>query len=100
MGTSLRLEENFNNRVLKQNVDFSYKNALLTQDKKAQKQLAKTVNRFHEVHQQLIHQKPEHQVKEGETPTQTASSGFQQIQQQYFQYPVQVIDQFQLAEYL
>jgi hypothetical protein len=50
MGTSLRLEENFNNRVLKQNVDFSYKNALLTQDKNAYKQLAKTVNRFHEVH--------------------------------------------------
>lgn len=30
MGTSQKLEENFNNRVLKQNVDYSYKNALLS----------------------------------------------------------------------
>lgn len=49
-GTSQKLEEEFKSRVNKIAVDNQFKNALLSQDRKFNKQLAQTVNKFNEVH--------------------------------------------------
>ena len=53
-GDSKRVEELFNDRVAKTDANFLFKNAMLTHEKKQSKQLASTVNRFHEVCQQML----------------------------------------------
>lgn len=56
-GDAKAIEEQFNDRVAKTDANFQFKNALLNHDKKVSKQLTSTVNRFHEVHQQMLSQK-------------------------------------------
>ncbi len=45
-GDIKKLEESYNNRQMKTGIDFNFKTALLSHERKANKQLHTTVNRF------------------------------------------------------
>jgi hypothetical protein len=70
-GTSQKLEEQFNNRVTRAGVDFNFRNALLSQEKKANQKIVETVSKFNEVHQQLLMQQASvhHSSVAGHTPS-------------------------------
>jgi len=63
-GDAKVIEEEFNDRVAKTDANFQFKNAMLNHDKKVAKQLKSTVNRFHEVHQQMLSQKTAYQTQD------------------------------------
>ena len=63
-GAAKGLEDKFNSRVTRTGVDFNFKNALLSQDKKATKQLASTMHKFNEVYQQMLSNKTAYHTQE------------------------------------